>query len=72
MLGVVMVSAQALFIQGMKRGNASIVAPVMYSVLVFSAVYDWMVFAVVPTAWVAAGSALIVGSALLLAFKKSR
>ena len=66
-LGVVMVSGQSLFIQSMKRGDASHVIPAFYSVLVFAAVYDLALFGVLPDTPGLAGAALIVSGAMLLA-----
>lgn len=66
-LGVIMVSGQAIFIQAMKRAEASVVAPAFYSVLVFAACYDFAFFGVRPSLIAAIGSAFVVWSALLLA-----
>lgn len=70
LIGVVMVSAQSLFIQSMKRGEASLVSPVFYAVLVFAALYDFLFFAVRPTVFTLAGATLIVAGALLLASRR--
>lgn len=69
-LGVVMVSAQSLFIQSMKRGEASFVIPALYSVLVFAALYDFALYGAVPSRMAVAGAALIVGGAMILAIKR--
>lgn len=69
-LGATMVSAQAVFIQAMRRGEASFVAPFFYATLVFAAVYDFLVFSVLPTAFSVAGAALIVAGAALLAWRE--
>ncbi|MEM9577417.1 MAG: DMT family transporter [Pseudomonadota bacterium] len=65
-LGVVMVCAQSLFIQSMKRGEASLVIPAFYSVLAFAAVYDLALFGVLPGVLAGAGCVLIAASAVLL------
>ncbi|MEM6357178.1 MAG: DMT family transporter [Pseudomonadota bacterium] len=56
-LGVAMVSAQALFIQAMKRARASQVVSLFYTTLVFAALYDFALFGEVPSivAWCGAG-----------------
>ncbi len=59
-LGAVMVCGQALFIQAMKRGEASLVIPAFYSALVFAALFDFALYHVVP------GWPAIVGGALIL------
>jgi len=70
MLGALMVSAQALFIQAMRRGDASFVTPFLYSALLFAVLYDFVAFGVLPTAagWVGAG--LIVSGALIVAWRE--
>ncbi|TQV66464.1 hypothetical protein [Aliiroseovarius halocynthiae] len=44
-----MVLGQSLFIQAMKRGEASLVMPAFYFVLVFAALYDFALFGVWPS-----------------------
>jgi len=70
-LGVVMVSAQAFFIQAMKRGEASFVVPAFYSVLVFASFYDYAIFGVVPGAAATGGAALILCGAVVLAAQRA-
>lgn len=72
LLGVTMVSAQTLFIQSMKQGDASSVMPFFYATLVFATVYDFVVFGDLPTFAGAIGAGLIVGGALLLAWREHR
>ena len=66
-LGMIMVSGQAFFIQAMKRGEASLVVPVFYSVLVFAGIYDYLAFGTKPALLAVAGATLIIWAALLLA-----
>jgi drug/metabolite transporter (DMT)-like permease len=66
MLGVVMVLGQSLFIQAMKRGEASLVMPAFYFVLVFAALYDFALFGVWPSFFCLSGSAMIISSAVFL------
>lgn len=68
-LGVVMVSGQTMFIQSMKRGEASLVTPVFYAVLVFAALLDFLLYSVLPTGFTVIGSVLIISGAILLAAK---
>ncbi|MEM9716222.1 MAG: DMT family transporter [Pseudomonadota bacterium] len=68
LLGVIMVSGQALFTRGMKWGEASQIAPILYAVLAFAALYDFLYFGEIPVFWSILGAALIVISALLLSF----
>lgn len=69
-LGAMMVAAQTLFIQAMRRGDASFVTPFMYSTLLFATFYDFVAFDVLPTiaGWI--GAALIMSGALLVAWRE--
>jgi drug/metabolite transporter (DMT)-like permease len=69
-LGVVMVAGQSLFLQAMKRGDASFVMPFFYATLVFAAAYDAVVFAEIPAALSVLGAGLIVGGAVVLAWRE--
>ena len=71
-LGVTMVLAQSLFIQSMKRAEASLVISFFYVTLVFAAAYDFAVFGDLPTAVSLAGAGFIVGGGLLLAWREHR
>ena len=62
-----MACAQAMFIQSMKRAEASLVIPAMYSILVFAAFYDFVLYEVVPDAIAALGALLVVSGAIVLA-----
>jgi len=66
LLGLVMVSGQALFIQSMKRAPASTLMPAFYSILVFAALYDWVFNAVIPSDIAILGGGLIIAGALVL------
>ncbi|MGB1208352.1 MAG: DMT family transporter [Paracoccaceae bacterium] len=71
-LGAIMVCGQAMFVQAMKRGEASFVMPAFYGVLVFAALYDFALFGVVPAALAIAGAGCILGGAVLLALPQRR
>lgn len=71
-LGATMVSVQALFIQAVKRGDASFVVPFFYTTLIFAGLYDYLVFAEMPTIAGLAGAALIIGGALTIAWRERR
>ena len=66
-IGTIMVLGQALFIQAMKRGQASLVMPAFYSVLLFSGLYDYALFNVAPGWLSVIGGVLIVMAATILA-----
>ncbi|MEM9974083.1 MAG: DMT family transporter [Pseudomonadota bacterium] len=65
-LGIVMVSAQAWFIQAMRNGDASAMTPVFYTTLIFAALYDLALFGVWPVPLSLVGAALIMAGAWLL------
>lgn len=69
-LGTIMVTVQALFIQAMRRGDASFVMPFFYTTLIFASLYDLVIFDELPTrpGWIGAG--LIVVGALTIAWRE--
>ena len=68
-LGVIMVSAQALFIQAMRSSDASYVLPFSYLSLVFATIYDFFIFKSQPD-WISyLGAFTIVSGALVLGAK---
>lgn len=69
-IGVIMVSVQALFIQAVKRGDASFVMPFFYTTLIFAGLYDLFFFAEIPTRAGFVGAALIVAGALTIAWRE--
>jgi drug/metabolite transporter (DMT)-like permease len=71
-LGFTMASAQSLYIQAMRRADASFVMPFSYATLIFAAFYDLAVFGVVPTALSALGAGVILAGGLLLAWREGR
>lgn len=68
-LGAVMICAQSMFIQSMKRSDASLVVPAFYSVLVFAALFDLLLYDIVPDRLAICGMLLIVLGAVLLTKK---
>ncbi len=71
-LGTAMLAAQALFIAAMRRGDTSYVMPFFYATLVFASLYDLALFGERPDLAGAAGAAIIVAGALLLAWREGR
>jgi len=71
-IGLLMVSAQSLFLVAIRRGDASFVAPLFYATLVFAALYDFAIFSVVPTALSFAGAGIIILGALIMAWSERR
>ena len=71
-LGVLMASAQACFVNAMARADASFVTPFSYITLIFATLYDLLVFDVWPDAVSITGALVILGGALLLAWREGR
>ena len=68
-LGVIMVTAQALFIQAMRSSDASYVLPFSHLSLVFATIYDFWIFKSQPD-WISAlGAFTIVLGAIILSIK---
>lgn len=70
-IGVLMACAQACFVNGMARADASFVAPISYATLIFAAFYDFAVFGVVPDAISRIGSAIILSGGLILVWRET-
>ena len=68
-VGFLMAAAQTCFINAMRRAEASFVSPFFYTTLVFAALYDGLVFGVLPDLISFLGAALILISAALLAWR---
>ncbi len=69
-LGLTMILAQSLFIQGMRNAEASYVIPFSYSTLIFAALYDFALFEQIPVLTSLIGAAIIVTGAILLAWRE--
>jgi len=71
-LGVLMACAQACFVNGMARADASFVAPFSYATLIFAALYDFLGFGVTPDTVTILGAAVILTGAAVLAWREGR
>ncbi|WP_371228317.1 DMT family transporter [Roseovarius sp. 2305UL8-3] len=71
-IGFLMAGAQACFVNAMARADASFVAPFFYAALVFAALYDAAIFAVIPDAISVIGAMIILAGAGLLAWREGR
>lgn len=69
-LGLFMAAAQAFFVNGMARADASFVGPFSYSTLIFAALYDMLIFDVVPDSVSIGGAVTILAGAVLLAWRE--
>lgn len=71
-LGVLMACAQACFVNGMARADASFVAPFSYGTLVFATLYDFLGFGAIPDLVTLVGACIILTSAAILAWRETR
>ncbi|MCA0927696.1 DMT family transporter [Ruegeria profundi] len=71
-IGLLMACAQACFVNGMARADASFVAPISYATLIFAALYDFAVFGVIPDAISQLGSAVILAGGFILVWREAR
>ncbi len=71
-LGVLMACAQSLFVNAMARADASFVTPFTYVTLIFAALYDVVFFDTLPDAVSVVGVCVILGGAMLLAWRQAR
>ncbi len=71
-LGLCMATAQAFFVNGMARADASFVAPFSYGTLIFAALYDVVFYQVIPDWITLLGAGIIIAGALLLAIREAK
>ncbi|MEJ1998634.1 MAG: DMT family transporter [Maritimibacter sp.] len=71
-IGLLMATAQSLYIQAMRRADASFVMPFSYATLIFAALYDFAVFDVLPDALSFIGAGIILTGGLVLAWREGR
>ncbi|MEO1330843.1 MAG: DMT family transporter [Pseudomonadota bacterium] len=63
---------QLALIMALKRAPASVVAPLHYTQLIWSAMLGWLLFAEIPGVWVWTGAALIVAAGLFVQWRERR
>lgn len=71
-IGLLMAGAQLCFVNAIRRADASFVSPFFYTTLAFAAVYDAVIFAVVPDAVSWIGTGVILLGAIILAWRETR
>jgi drug/metabolite transporter (DMT)-like permease len=69
-MGLLGAIGQYLFILGLTRGAASLLAPFSYSQIIWSTLLGFAVFGTVPALWTGWGAALIVASGLYIAHRE--
>jgi len=65
-MGVLATASHNCFIRAFAMGEASVIAPVDYSRLIFAALAGWLVFASVPDIYTIIGAAIIVASSFYI------
>ena len=70
-IGFLMASAQACFINAMRRADASFVAPFFYATLAFATLYDAAIFGVSPDLTSITGAGLIIAGAAILIWREA-
>ncbi len=72
LVGFVGISGQALITHGLSQGDATVLVPLDYSRIVYSAIIGYLLFSEVPGPWSFAGMALIVAASLYLVLTERR
>jgi drug/metabolite transporter (DMT)-like permease len=72
LMGVLGTITQACYIKGMSEGDATVLAPVDYSRLVFAVVLGYLLFGEVPSGLTMLGAAIIIASTLYITIRESR
>lgn len=70
--GLLMVTAQAFYTNALRIGDASFVLPFSYATLLFAALYDFVLFDVIPVPLSLLGGVIIIVSGIILAWRDSR
>lgn len=71
-IGVLMAAAQACYLNAVARADASFIVPFSYATLLFAALYDAVIFGVIPGAVSLTGAGVIIAGAALLAWREAR
>ena len=71
-MGAIATVNQACFIKGMSLGDASAMAPIDYTRLIFAAVIGYAVFNEIPTVWTWVGAGVVVASTLFITLREQR
>ena len=66
LIGFLGISGQSLITHGLSQGDATVLVPLDYSRIVYSAIIGYLLFSEVPGPWSFAGMALIVAASLYL------
>jgi drug/metabolite transporter (DMT)-like permease len=71
-VGVAQILSQVFIIAGYRYASAVRLSPIVYSVILFSGVIDWVAFGHPPTLAVVVGMALVIGGGLVAILLRPR
>ena len=69
-VGLSNIVAQFAVIRALKLASASVVVPYQYTLIVWSVVFGWLMFAELPDAYTVVGAAIIVGAGLYIFWRE--
>ena len=72
LMGLLLIGGQMFVLQAYRNAPAALIAPMQYSQIIWAALFGLLFFSEVPDTWVAAGSALIIGSGVFVVWRESR
>ena len=71
MLGILMLIGQFCFLEALKRGELSFVAPFFYNTLIFVIIFDYIIYNTFPDSVSLLGSAIIMIGGIIIYWKKN-
>jgi len=71
-MGILATISHNCFIRAFALGEASVIAPVDYSRLIFAALAGWLIFSDVPDIYTIIGALIIVGSSFYIVRREAR
>ena len=71
-IGLVLTAVQFCIIKAFRLAEATVVNPVDYVRLIFSAILGYFLFEEIPTVWTVVGAAMIVAATLYILFREAR
>jgi drug/metabolite transporter (DMT)-like permease len=71
-IGFLGISGQAMITHGLSQGDATVLVPLDYSRIVYSAIVGYLLFSEIPGPWSIAGMTVIVASSLYLVLTERR
>jgi drug/metabolite transporter (DMT)-like permease len=72
LMGFIGISGQSLITHGLSQGDATVLVPLDYSRILYSAIIGYLIFGELPGLWSFAGMAVIIGASLYLVLTERR